>query len=260
MSDERKFSEHDLHAYVDGELDAETHLEVEKWIAANPDYRDEIEHWKKQRELLKAEFDPVLGEPISDQLVALLKRYMNKRTYPLWGTIAASLLLFVSGVIVGWGGYHLRSTYSTQHAIWPDLAVQAISAHVVFTQDKGRPVEIRAESQGQNLRWISKRFGRKLPTPDLSKLGWSLIGGRVLPLEDRAAAQFMYQNEAGKRLTIYIGLGEQGQSADYHFWRKGDVGCYYWFEGSVGFAVTAEIDKSELKKISELVYDHFEYL
>ena len=215
-----KFSEHDLHAYVDEELDDETRLEVEKWIAANPEQMEKTEHWKLQRQMLKAEFDPVIGERIPSQLASPLKRMLNKRKYPFWNKIAASFLLFALGVSVGWGGNYFYSGSTTQQARWSELAVQAVSAHLVFTQDKGRPVEIRANSQGQNLRWISKRFGRKLPTPDLVKLGWSLIGGRVLPLDDRAAAQFMYQSESGKRLTIYIGIGVHGPNLDYQFWRR----------------------------------------
>ncbi len=264
MTEQRKFSERDFHAYIDGELDSETLREVEAWLEAHPEDMTLVENWEIQGDILKQHFDPVLNEPISNQLVAELKNRSAKKQIRQWSMMAASLLIFLVGGAVGWSiseygsGLPVRNPVEVSSNKWPALAVQAISAHAVFVPDRGRPVEVRSKQEGESLRWISKRFGRKLLTPDLTALGWTIIGGRVLPLEGKAGAQFMYQNADGRRLTVFLGENPDNKEVDYRFWRKGDIGCYYWYEPEIGVAVAAEGDRDEIRKISETVYDHFE--
>ena len=264
MTEKRTFNERDFHAYIDGELDTGTQLEVEAWLESHPEDKSLVETWQLQREALKNHLDPVLKEPISDQLVAELRSKSARLRVKQWSRIAAGILIFVLG---GAGGWFLSQQYSilqqknstlANSEQWPALAVQAISAHTVFVADRGRPVEVRAKNEGENMRWLSKRFGQTLVSPNLSNFGWKIIGGRVLPLQDKAGAQFMYQNKEGKRLTIFLGGNPERKEATYQYWRKGKVGCYYWYDHSVGIAVAGDSAKEELRKISESVYDHFE--
>ncbi|MDP2785399.1 MAG: hypothetical protein Q8O38_12520 [Sulfurimicrobium sp.] len=54
--------EEDLHAYVDGQLDAARRAEVEDWLAANPDEQARMADLQKQNAMLHALFNPVLTE------------------------------------------------------------------------------------------------------------------------------------------------------------------------------------------------------
>ena len=264
MIEQRKFSERDFHAYIDGELDRETQHEVEVWLDANPEDKALVENWKLQGDLLRQHFDPVLQEPMSGQLDAELKNRSAKNQIRQWSRIAASLLIFLAGGAGGWmiSQYSLNNPEQTSQEAsaqkWQALATQAVSAHAVFVPDRGRPVEVRAKQEGESLRWISKRFGRKLLTPDLTAFGWTIIGGRVLPIEGKAGAQFMYQNADGRRLTVFLGDNPDKKEVDYRFWQKGNIGCYYWYEPEFGVAVATEGERDEIRKISEKVYDHFE--
>jgi len=58
---------------------------------------------------------------------------------------------------------------------------------------------------------LSKRLNRTLTIPSLHEYGFELVGGRLLPGEDGPAAQFMYQNANGERLTLYM-TGGSGKS------------------------------------------------
>ncbi|MGI9378856.1 MAG: anti-sigma factor family protein, partial [Methyloligellaceae bacterium] len=84
MTEQRKFSERDFHAYIDGELDSETLREVEAWLEAHPEDMTLVENWEIQGEILKQHFDPVLNEPISNQLVAELKNRSAKKQIRQW--------------------------------------------------------------------------------------------------------------------------------------------------------------------------------
>ncbi len=41
-----------------------------------------------------------------------------------------------------------------------------------------------------------------LKVPDLQALGFQLVGGRLLPVDGRPGAMFMYEDQGGERLTV----------------------------------------------------------
>ena len=83
------------------------------------------------------------------------------------------------------------------------FAQQAAVAHAVFQPEVRHPVEVTAAQQEHLVQWLSKRLGRPLKVPVLAAQGYELVGGRLLPGDDGARAQFMYQNSAasGSRST-----------------------------------------------------------
>jgi anti-sigma factor RsiW len=102
------------------------------------------------------------------------------------------------------------------------------------------------------VQWASKRLGRPLVVSDLAAAGFRLMGGRRLPAEDRPAAQFMYQNSNGERLTLYLRAGVGGETPFcYH---EGGVGAFYWSDEGLGYAIAAKTGRDLLLRIAELVY------
>ena len=65
------------------------------------------------------------------------------------------------------------------------------------------------------------------------------MGGRLLPAEDGPAAQFMYENCTGERLTLYLRSG---------------IGAFYWSDEGFGYALAARADRGPLLRISEIVH------
>ena len=48
-------SEADLHAYVDGQLDASVRAEIERWLAAHPERAAVVADWKRDAERLRVQ-------------------------------------------------------------------------------------------------------------------------------------------------------------------------------------------------------------
>ena len=61
-----------------------------------------------------------------------------------------------------------------------------------------------ADQEAHLVAWLSKRLGTQLKIPQLSGLGFNLVGGRLLPGDQGPVAQFMYQDAQGQRLTLYV--------------------------------------------------------
>ena len=81
---------------------------------------------------------------------------------------------------------------------------QAAIAHVVYSPDLQRLVEITVDQEDQLVKWLSKRLGTTVSPPKLGVLGYELTGGgRLLPGNMGPVAQFMYHDGFGQRLTPY---------------------------------------------------------
>jgi anti-sigma factor RsiW len=139
------------------------------------------------------------------------------------------------------------------------LPRQAAIAHVVYSPDVRRPVEIGAEHEEQLVTWLSKRLGTPVRPPRLGPLGYELIGGRLLPGNSGPVAQFMYHDVSGQRLTLYVSNENVGnRDTAFRFAQEGPVNVFYWIDGKFGYALSAGIQKSELARIATAVYDQLD--
>ena len=129
----------------------------------------------------------------------------------------------------------------------------AISAYRTFVVETAHPVEVRAAEEDHLLQWLSNRLSRPIKPPDLTPFGFRLMGGRVLPASSGVAAQLMYDDDRGTRLTLYLRNGETGETA-YRFVREGNVSAFYWVDQGFGFALSATASRERLLPIVEAVY------
>jgi anti-sigma factor RsiW len=89
--------------------------------------------------------------------------------------------------------------------------------------------------------------------PDLAAVGFRLMGGRLLPAEDGPAAQLMYENGKGDRLTLYFRVGIGGQTAFGYHEDRG-IGAFYWTDEGFGYAIAGKADSDLLLRAAEIVY------
>ncbi|HWU84413.1 MAG TPA: anti-sigma factor, partial [Rhodocyclaceae bacterium] len=175
--------------------------------------------------------------------------------------IAASLVLLAAGAGGGWIAHQqLHPPIITVAAAVPGgaLAHQAAIAHVVYSPDVKRPVEIGAEQEDQLIKWLSKRLGADIRPPKLGALGFELIGGRLLPGAGGPVAQFMYHDQTGQRLTVYVST-ENAHNRDtaFRFAQEGPVNVFYWIDGKFGYALSAGIAKDRLAQVATAVYAQY---
>lgn len=239
-------TEADLHAYVDGALEPERRVQVEAWLAGNPDQAERAAAFAQQNARLHAVFDPVLEEAAPDRFKrpprtgfgAPLMRY------------AAVVTWVAIGAVVGWT---LRGERPAVDRV--ALPRQAAIAHVVYTPEVRHPVEVGADQQDHLVKWLSKRLGGELKAPVLSGQGYELVGGRLLAGEGGPVAHFMYQDARGQRLTLYVRRDAAvNRETAFRFAQEGSVGVFYWIDGPFGYALTGELPKQDLERVATAVY------
>jgi len=248
MTNAPLISEDELHAYVDGHLAPERRKAVDLYLAEHPDDAIRVRDWQLQREGLRSLFNPVLAEPIPATM-RVERRFGFNATAQAAGILVAILL----GGILGWT---IRGGDSAPTL--PELPRQAALAHVVYSPEIIHPVEVSAREEAHLVSWLSKRLGATVRAPDLAQSGFELMGGRLLPGETGPAAQLMYQNARGSRLTLYVRHADRdsGETA-FRYAQEGNISVFYWVDGPFGYALSGEINRQDLLKNAERVYRAF---
>jgi len=256
-------TENDLHAYADGRLDATRRAEVEAYLASNEEAAERVEEYARQNEALRETFASVLAEPVPQRMVMAAARLHRVRATAMaasWVAVGAFLGLLAGGI----AGWELRPDVTRQVALNAPAAIvrTAAIAHATYSPEVRHPVEVGADQEAHLVAWLSKRLGASLRAPKLDSVGLTLVGGRLLPGDPGASgvpaptAQFMYQSQKGRRVTLYVRheAVDHGETA-FRFAREDGVGVFYWIDRSFGYALSSsDMDRDELLKIANIAY------
>jgi anti-sigma factor RsiW len=253
VNEETAVTEAELHAYVDGGLAPERRAEVESWLAARPEQANRVAAYRQLSEELRARYQSVLVEPVPAKLMHAWRRRPRWRAAGLaavWAVFGAAL-----GGYAGWQLHALR-TAPVALADGIVMARRAAVAHAVYSPEVRHPVEVGADQEQHLVAWLSKRLGVKVKAPNLSEAEMSLVGGRLLPGETGPVAQFMYQTERGRRLTLYVRAETAPhRETAFRYARENNVGVFYWIDREQAYAIASgDLNKEELLRAATMVY------
>jgi anti-sigma factor RsiW len=244
-------SDYELHAYVDGELDAQRRSEVEAWLAINPEARSRIADYHLIEDELHAHFDPVLYEASYIET----RPHKNVTASLARAAVMAGAML-VSG-FTGWSLHHLTDDVVASPAL-QDLVRPAAFAHLVYAADQRYPVEIPAFQQASLNNWVKQRMHTDINAPDLSTEGLTLIGGRLLPSTNRMAVQFMYEDNNHERITVYVRkVDDKNIATEFRYVAEDQLQVFYWINAKMGYAVIGDQPASRLIAVANAVQASF---
>jgi len=254
-------SDSDLHAYVDGELDQASVLDIELWLATHPDDAAKVHTYQLQKIQLHQLYDHELHAPLPDGIEDMILNEPSEPWLTGWRQMAAGVVLLVMGGLGGWGftqagGDTSTSAPAVQAASASTTFVQrALNAHVVFAHDSDRPVEVAASDQTRLISWLSSRIGHKLMTPDLEGKGFSLIGGRLVADKGDPAALFMYEDKNSQRVSLYVRPGMENSNTKFRFIAESGMVAFYWTNGPLTYALSGEMHRDDLLMLATMVHD-----
>ncbi|MCB1475707.1 MAG: anti-sigma factor [Rhodobiaceae bacterium] len=246
--------EEDLIAYADGRLGADRRGEVESWLRDHPNDAARVDAWRHQNEAIRTAFGPVAAEPLPARLdvrrMAAARRAGSGRRYAM---AAAAVVLLVLGAAGGWMG---RGVFAPP-AGSVSLIAEALDAHRLYASEVVHPVEVKSDDEAHLSSWLSKRLGIVLVIPDLSADGFRLIGGRLLPAGGQAAAQYMYENDEGQRITLFIvPAGKESRSA-FRYASSDKLEALFWSNDKIACAIVGDLPRDALKDIATRAYKQF---
>lgn len=226
-----------LSAFADDELSATERAATLVWLATDPGAARRVVDYCAQKAALTALF----GDSRDDGRCIV----MHRRT--LWWQRAGVAVSWIAmGVALGSSPGWVSANFVLDP---PVFAERADIAFAVYAPEQRHPVEVAAPQRDQLVDWLSRRLGQRLSVPSLREYGYSLVGGRLLPGDSGPAAQFMYQNTTGARLTMYVAAVPKDATA-FRLFRDGNRSTFYWGSRGTGCALTGRVSEVQLRSMA----------
>ncbi|MEJ8562208.1 anti-sigma factor [Yoonia sp. GPGPB17] len=193
-----------LSAYLDGELDPSAASAVEERLAADPAAQAELDALIAADVLAQEAFEAELNAPVPFALAQQIKSAPMPepeapKARPVWGALAASLVVFALG---GIGGYALKGQNTpVQTAGWlADIA----DYHAIYASQVRHLVEVGADESDHIENWLGNTVGATFSIPDLTEFGLTFEGGRLVVANGKPVAQLMYRDADGVVVALCL--------------------------------------------------------
>lgn len=251
-ADNPPIGDDDIDAFIDGRLPPARAAAVERFLSSEPTAQARVAADQMLRDDLRARLAHAAASPIPARLrIASIQAQRRATRLRRLRQVAACVVLVLAGLGAGWEVRGLAQP--TTRPVMQAEAMDAIAAHRVFVVETAHPVEVAATQQAHLVQWLSRRVGHPLTAPDLAAQGYELMGGRVLPSGGAAAAQFMYDDRAGHRLTVFVRASDSANTA-FQFLQSDGFAAFSWVDAGLGFALVANVDRSRLLQIANATY------
>lgn len=228
--------------------DAAARTVLAELAAVDPDVARRLGDWDQQDAALRALYDPIAEEPLPARLRAAL---MVPRPYFRLGTLAAAVAIFALGVGAGWFAVRFTEGAPMDKA----FADAALRAHATFVVEALHPVEVLASDEAHLVGWLSKRLGERIDPPHLGAQGFALMGGRIVPDANGAAALMMYEDNIGRRLTLYVTSASADGETAFRFVEGSGAQGFWWVDATLGYALIGDLPRDLLRTIAVRAYE-----
>jgi anti-sigma factor RsiW len=250
-----------LSAYLDDELDLAESLRLERHLTACGGCRQIQEAQYALRSALR---DPSLyARPSSDfakRIASAVRRQAKKEAaqnstwldffrLPSLRWVSAVAVL---GIVLTAGGLLVLNYIRSPHQQL--IAIAVLTGHIRSLQ-AGHLVDVPSSDRHTVKPWFQGKLDFAPPVPDLSELGWVLIGGRLDYLDGRPVAAVVYQRRM-HNINVFV-WPHQGTADDkvqqedaqgYHILHWNGMGMTYW--------VISDLNKDELMDFTRALRGH----
>ena len=243
----RRISETELHAFVDGELTPEDRAEMEALLAAAPAEAGLVREFRDLNEAIALRYAARLDEPVPQPMQRLLARmpgaWHARSLVRRLGPLAAGLLVALSAG----AGRLFRARPRDARRADHDRVRRHGDRRPHRLPAGGAPSRRGGAAEEAHLvQWLTKRIGANVRAPGAAALGWKLVGGRLLPDRGLPAAQFMYEDATGRRLTLYIRKETGLANTSFRFYERDGFGAFYWIDRPLAYALAGRLGREEL--------------
>jgi anti-sigma factor RsiW len=239
-----------LHAYVDGELDSATSLELEAYLAGNPAARAACERLRDMSAAIRDKADyhaaPALLAARLRAAVPAVPDEITRR--PAWLGRLGLAASFAAVILVTWFAAIAYQRPERDERVAQDV----IASHLRATLSN-HLADVASSDQHTVKPWLSARLVFSPPVTDLSAHGFELLGGRLDYIAGRTVAALAYKRRQ-HTIDVFIWpapddtaiTGERTYTHDgFNVARFTRDGMTYW--------MVSDLNRNELSDLSQLI-------
>jgi anti-sigma factor RsiW len=239
-----------LHAYIDGELDAESATALEAEIDTSPDLKQELERLAALRSAVQSHGTRFCAP------AALLDRLFESRAgaqpssraaqVPAWWRTLALGASMTAAALLIWS---LGKDFAGRDSSAP-LVTEAVSAHMRSLM--GDHLTDLASSERHSLKpWLSNRLPFAPPVRSFSDQGFHLVGGRLEYLADKPSAAIVYRHREHV-INVFVAPSDQPNSAVQMSAERG-FNTARFDSAAMSYWVVSDLNPTDLAKLTDLL-------
>ena len=244
MSGHPQISDDDLHAFIDGELDAARRQAVESIMRADPALAERARAYSADKDLLKRAYANANARPIPSQWLVMAEAAKKPRplSLRLVGTIAAAVVAGVIGTLT----FQQLQPRGTSEIVQAALEARATNA--------GEIVAIGNAAQAHAFDdHLSAILAMPVKVPDMRRLGYHLVGMRLFPGSGGSgSAELLYRGNQKQLFTLYLRRSD-GKARFDQFERNGLRVCI-WQDDVLGMVMAGDVSTAAMQRLASLAY------
>jgi anti-sigma factor RsiW len=234
-----------LGAYLDGELDLTTCIDIEEHLAGCESCRQKLEADQEMVAIIQSDAPRFEAPPFLKTRIRAALRAGTPRPHRIWrlawlasGAVLAALIILVASIY--------RSP-----AI-PALVQEAVADHVRSLQ-VSHLMDIASTDQHTVKPWFAGKLDYSPQVVDLAPAGYPLIGGRLDVLDNRTVAALIYQ-----RRKHYINLfiwPSSGPSLPGKLYVRNGYHALAWTKSGMNYMAVSELGEQEFTDFVKMIRD-----
>jgi anti-sigma factor RsiW len=251
-----------LPAYLDDELDVAESLRIQKHLAECQDCQQAQDEQLGLRSALR---DPDLraypSADFSKRIEAAVRRTAqeearSRRTsrFEFWRIEsfrwlpAAVVFLVVTAI----GAFFVINSFRLSHQ---QLIASAVLAGHIRSLQPNHLIDVPSSDRHTVKPWFQGRLDFSPPVPDLSELGWTLVGGRLDYVDGRPVAVIVYQR---RMHNINVFLWPNHGPADDTIQQEEAQGyqILHWNGAEMTYWVVSDLNHAELLELARALRGH----
>jgi anti-sigma factor RsiW len=234
-------TEEDLQAFIDGELDAARAAGVEAAIQGDAELARQVHAYRADKARLAQIYAPLIDRPVPEEWLTKIARrnvvplpVKPSRRRVIGMAIAASVAAAVGATVA----YRQFSGQTGEGQI-----AAALAAHTLAQGITAQPVPENA---------LTQLVGVEVKAPDLSKMGFSLVGLRTVDEAGGAAAVLAYRDAGARLFTLY--LKRSSGTPRFDMIKRGDTRICVWQDDILSTIMLADVSAAEMLRLASLAY------
>ncbi len=241
-------TDEELHAFIDGELDAPRAAKVAAALQRDTVLAKKVAAYNSDKSQLHEVYGPLVDESLPADWVALIAAGPKAKSLLVaansnirqWAIAAAAC---VALAVAGWTLY--RTGEISNHET---IVAEAVAAH---TNTLPAPPPVIGGESTASI--VSTALDMPVKTPDLTKMGYQLIGVQVYENQPGGkAVKLDYRNNDKRVFTVY--LKPSPGTPRFEMLKQGDTRICLWQDDVLATVMVGEMSAAEMLRLASLAY------
>jgi len=241
----------ELHAFIDGELDAARSAEIADAARDDGVLAEQIAAFRADKAMLADVYAPLIDRPLPPEWRAQIANRGGGPRSRWWtplAAVAASIVLLVAGL----------STYQQLPASGEEAIVREALAARADMLESHEAIAVASPSEAPRAdRILAAALRMRLKAPDLSRMGYRLQTVRVYAnVPGGKSVELRYRDTRNRDFALYV--RHPSSAVRFDQYKSAGLRICVWQDDVLGTVMTGPISAAEMQRLASLAYTGLE--